>query len=104
MFNNRWVLRGLVASLALPYIANTAGWLLGEMGRQPWTVFGLLKTVDSVSPSVTFAEVVVTLTLFCVAYGVLAVIDGYLLAKTARKGSAVEETVEAPEEQLVAAY
>jgi len=98
------VLRSLIASIALPYIANTAGWLLGEMGRQPWTVFGLLKTVDSVSPSVTFAEVIVTLSLFFLAYGVLAIIDGYLLAKTAKKGSSREETVEAPEEQFVAAY
>lgn len=105
LFNNRWVLRGLIASIALPYIANTAGWLLGEMGRQPWTVFGLLRTVDSVSPVVTFTEVVVTLTLFFVVYGILAVIDGYLLVKNAKKGSSVEEeTAEMQEEQLVAAY
>ena len=104
LFNNRWVLRGLIASIALPYVANTAGWLLGEMGRQPWAVFGLLKTVDSVSPSVTFAEVIVTLSMFFLAYGILAVIDGYLLAKVARKGSSEEEVVETPEEQLVAAY
>ncbi|GAC1619364.1 MAG: cytochrome ubiquinol oxidase subunit I [Ktedonobacteraceae bacterium] len=104
LFNSRWVLRGLIASIALPYVANTCGWLLGEMGRQPWTIFGLLRTVDSVSPSVTFAEVVVTLTLFFVMYGILAVIDGYLLVKAAKKGSSVEETVETPEERLVAAY
>ncbi len=104
LFNNRWVLRGLIASIALPYIANTAGWLLGEMGRQPWTIFGLLRTVDSVSPSVTVVEVAVTLSLFFLAYGVLAVIDGYLLAKVAKQGSSEEETVEAPEEQLVTAY
>ena len=104
LFNNRWVLRGLIASIALPYIANTAGWLLGEMGRQPWTIFGLLRTVDSVSPSVSATEVIVTLSLFFVAYGVLAVIDGYLLTKVAKKGFVEEETVETPEEQLVAAY
>jgi len=105
LFNNRWVLRGLIASLGLPYIANTSGWLLGEMGRQPWTVFGLLRTVDSVSPSVTATEVIVTLTLFCLTYGVLAVIDGYLLAKTAKQGSVEEEeTVETPEKQFVATF
>jgi cytochrome bd ubiquinol oxidase subunit I len=102
LFNNRWVLRGLVASIALPYIANTCGWLLGEMGRQPWAVFGLLKTVNAVSPSVTFAEVIVTLIAFFVLYGILAVIDGYLLFNTARKGSPEEvTTVETQEEQLV---
>ncbi len=104
LFNNRWVLRGLIASIALPYIANTAGWLLGEMGRQPWTIFGLLRTVDSVSPSVSATEVFITLSLFFVTYGVLAVIDGYLLTKVAKKGFVEEETVETPEEQLVAAY
>jgi len=105
LFNNRWVLRGLIASLGLPYIANTSGWLLGEMGRQPWTVFGLLRTVDSVSPSVTATEVIVTLTLFCLTYGVLAVIDGYLLAKTAKQGFVEEEeTVETPEKQFVATF
>jgi cytochrome d ubiquinol oxidase subunit I len=102
LFNNRWVLRGLVASIILPYIANTCGWLLGEMGRQPWAIFGLLKTVNSVSPSVTFAEVVVTLIAFFVAYGILAVIDGYLLLKAAKKGSSEEETIQTQEEQLVA--
>ena len=108
LFNNRWVLRGLIASIALPYIANTCGWLLGEMGRQPWAVFGLLKTVNAVSPSVTFAEVLTTLTLFCVTYGILAVIDGYLLCKVAAKGSVEEPKIkigtETPEEQLVALY
>ncbi len=104
LFNNRWVLRSLVASIALPYIANTCGWLLGEMGRQPWTVFGLLKTVNSVSPSVTFAEVIVTLVAFCTLYGILAVVDGYLLVKTAKKGSSVEETVQTQEEQLAVTF
>ncbi len=104
LFNNRWVLRGLVASIALPYIANTCGWLLGEMGRQPWAVFGLLKTVDAVSPSVTFAEVIITVSAFFVVYGILAVIDGYLLFNTARKGSPAEVTTvqtQEEEEQLV---
>ncbi len=105
LFTNRWVLRGLIASIILPYIANTCGWLLGEMGRQPWAVFGLLKTVNAVSPAVTFTEVVVTLTIFFILYGILAVIDGYLLFKTARKGSSEEVvTVQTQEEQLVATF
>jgi cytochrome d ubiquinol oxidase subunit I len=105
LFNNRWVLRSLVASIALPYIANTSGWLLGEMGRQPWVVFGLLKTVNAVSPSVTFAEVIVTLIAFFVLYGILAVIDGYLLFNTARKGSSEEvTTIQTQEEQLVITF
>ena len=104
LFNNHWVLRGLIASIVLPYIANTCGWLLGEMGRQPWIVFGLLKTVNAVSPSVTFGEVLVTLIAFFALYGILAVIDGYLLFKTARKGSSEEVTVQPQEEQFVVTF
>ena len=104
LFNNHWVLRGLMASFVLPYIAITCGWLLGEMGRQPWIVFGLLKTVNAVSPSVTFGEVLVTLIAFFALYGILAVIDGYLLFKTARKGSSEEVTVQPQEEQFVVTF
>ncbi len=104
LFNNRWVLRGLITSTSLPYIANTCGWLLGEMGRQPWTVFGLFKTVNSVSPSVTAVEVLITLTIFFVLYGILAVIDGYLLVKTAKKGFVKEVTKPVQEKQMVLSY
>ena len=74
------------------------------MGRQPWAVFGLLKTVDAVSPSVTFTEVIVTVTAFFIVYGILAVIDGYLLFNAARKGSSEEVTVQTQEEQLVVTF
>jgi len=71
---------------ALPVIANTAGWTFTEMGRQPWVVFGMLKTSDAVSPSVSTAEVAITLIGFTLLYGVLAVIGGRIFLQKARKG------------------
>ena len=50
LLKTRWLLAVLPFALFLPYLANTAGWMLTEMGRQPWVVFGLLKTKDAVSP------------------------------------------------------
>jgi cytochrome bd ubiquinol oxidase subunit I len=73
--------------LFLPYIANTTGWILTEMGRQPWVVFGLLKTSDAVSKSVTSGMVLTSLIGFTLVYGVLMVADVYLLAKYAKKGA-----------------
>jgi len=71
---------------ALPVIANTAGWIFTEMGRQPWVVFGMLKTSDAASPSVSTAEVAITLVGFTLLYGVLAVIAGRIFLEKARKG------------------
>jgi cytochrome d ubiquinol oxidase subunit I len=78
----------LVAAIALPYIANTAGWLMTELGRQPWIVFGLMKTQDAVSPTVSPGMVLLSLVVFTLLYGALMVADVYLLAKFARGGAA----------------
>lgn len=84
-------LKLLLPAMALPYIANTAGWLLTEMGRQPWIVYGLLKTKDAVSPAVTPGMLVFSLVVFTLVYGGLLVADVYLLARFARKGTVEEE-------------
>jgi cytochrome d ubiquinol oxidase subunit I len=68
-------------AIALPYVANSTGWIFTEIGRQPWIVFGLMKTADGVSPTVTAAEVGFTLVGFTVLYGALMAADVYLLAK-----------------------
>jgi cytochrome d ubiquinol oxidase subunit I len=60
------------------------------MGRQPWIVFGLMKTADAVSPTLTPAMVWTSLIAFTLIYGVLMIVDIYLLVKYARAGS-VEE-------------
>jgi len=82
-------------AMVLPYLATTSGWLLTELGRSPWVVFGLMKIEDAISPTVTAGEVLLSLVVFTVVYGVLAFADVYLLAKYAR---VVPGAVEQPEE------
>ncbi len=79
------LLRLLPWAILLPYIANTTGWLLTELGRQPWIVFGLMKTENAVSKSVTGMDVLLSLILFTLIYGVLMAFDIYLLIKYARR-------------------
>ncbi|MGD8598523.1 MAG: cytochrome ubiquinol oxidase subunit I, partial [Anaerolineae bacterium] len=90
-----WFLRLLPLAIFLPYLANTTGWLLAETGRQPWIVYGLMKTVEGASASVGAGNVLFSLLVFGLIYATLMVADIYLLAKYARKGPA-EETHEAP--------
>ncbi len=86
-----WFLKVLPFFIALPYLSNTTGWLLAEMGRQPWVVFGLLKTADAASPNLSVGMVLTTVIGFTLLYGVLMVADIYLLAKYAKKGAGSEE-------------
>ncbi|MFG2084744.1 MULTISPECIES: cytochrome ubiquinol oxidase subunit I [unclassified Spirillospora] len=74
------------AFLGLPFLANTAGWLLTEMGRQPWIVQGLLRTHDAISPKVGSGQVIGTLIGFTVLYGVLAVIEAWLIVRAVKAG------------------
>ena len=76
----------LVFSIPLPYIANQLGWIVSEVGRQPWIVYGVMKTADAVSKNISTAQVAVSLFGFTVLYGALGIIDIYLLTKFARKG------------------
>lgn len=87
-FPEKWIKRSgwLVWIILLPYVANTTGWLLTETGRQPWVVHGLMQTRDAVSPNLTPATVLISLIGFVLIYGVLMVIDLYLLLKFAKKG------------------
>ncbi|MBI5960632.1 MAG: cytochrome ubiquinol oxidase subunit I [Chloroflexi bacterium] len=81
-------------AIFLPYIANSAGWIMTEMGRQPWIVFGLQRTEDAVSPNVSAEMVGLSLVIFTVLYGALMGVDAYLLVKFGRRGP-VEETLDA---------
>ncbi|WP_236794271.1 cytochrome ubiquinol oxidase subunit I [Amycolatopsis sp. GM8] len=83
---SRWFYRAAIASLALPFLANSVGWIFTEMGRQPWAVFGVLKTADGVSPTVGAGTVLTSLIVFTVLYGALAVVDGVLMVRYAKAG------------------
>jgi cytochrome d ubiquinol oxidase subunit I len=76
----------MLFAIPLPYIAQQMGWVVAELGRQPWIVYGVLKTADGVSKSVTSTQVLLSLIGFTVLYGVLGAVDIYLLAKYAKKG------------------
>jgi cytochrome d ubiquinol oxidase subunit I len=93
----RWLSRLLVLALPAPLIAVTAGWLLSEMGRQPWVVAGELLTAAGVSPGVSLAEVAISLTIFTLLYGSLAVAEAVLLTRHVRKGLDEPEPVRAAE-------
>jgi len=80
----RW-LKWAVWVVPLPYIANSTGWILTESARQPWIVHGLLKTEDAVSP-LSPGLVLMSLIGFGLIYGILMVVDGYLLVKFAKAG------------------
>jgi cytochrome d ubiquinol oxidase subunit I len=81
-------------TIAFPYLANTFGWLMTEMGRQPWVVFGVLRTTDAVSTVLTNnpGMVLTSLVLFTLVYGILMVVDVYLLVKYARIVPPVNDT------------
>ncbi|MNZ76001.1 Cytochrome bd-II ubiquinol oxidase subunit 1 [compost metagenome] len=62
-----------------------------EIGRQPWTVFGLMKTEDSISPSVTGGQVLFSLISFCTIYSILGIVMVYLFVKVIKKGPNAEK-------------
>ncbi|GIH90799.1 cytochrome ubiquinol oxidase subunit I [Planobispora siamensis] len=81
-----WFARLCLLALPLPFIAMIAGWLLSEIGRQPWTVQGELLTAASVSPGVSLTEVAVSLAVFTLLYGLLAVAEAVLIVRHVKAG------------------
>ncbi len=80
-----WYLKLMFFSIPLPYIANQLGWIVAEVGRQPWIVYGLLKTSDAVSP-VASSQVLTTLIAFILVYGLLGAVGLYLIVQHVKKG------------------
>jgi cytochrome d ubiquinol oxidase subunit I len=73
-----------------PIVGHSAGWIFTEMGRQPWTVVGLYRTSESVSPSVTGGTVLTSLILYTLLYGILAVVEVGLVIKYVKIGPPTE--------------
>lgn len=88
LFEKRWVLWILMLSFPFPYIANTAGWMTAELGRQPWLVYGLLRTVDGTSPTVSAGNGLFTLLGFLGMYFVIGVLFILLVLKKIGSGPA----------------
>ena len=78
-------LKLMFLSIPLPYIAIEAGWVLAEVGRQPWIVYGVMRTSDAVSPIAT-SQVLVSFLAFILVYGVLGAVGYYLIIRNVRKG------------------
>lgn len=93
LFNQAWLLWVFVFSVGLPFIANQAGWVAAEVGRQPWAVQGLLRTKDSVSKSVAASDVLISLIMFGFVYLLLFILFIYVLDRKIKTGPA---EVEAP--------
>jgi cytochrome d ubiquinol oxidase subunit I len=94
----------------LPLLANSFGWIFTETARQPWAVFGLIKTADGVSAVVSAGAVLFTMIVFTLLYGVLAFIEFGLIMKVIKNGPTEEIDYEDPQlggsedKQLVMAY
>jgi cytochrome d ubiquinol oxidase subunit I len=80
----KWFQRAAIVAIAFPFLANFAGWILTEAGRQPWVVYGLLKTEDAVSSTVSAWTVGLSLGVFVALYTALGAVDFYLMRRYAR--------------------
>ncbi len=85
LVETRWYLKIMLFAIPLPYIAIEMGWILAEVGRQPWIVYGLLKTSQAASP-VAASQVLGSLIAFILVYGLLGAVGFYLITKNAKKG------------------
>lgn len=92
-FNAKWFLRVAVLAMPLPWIAIEVGWLVAELGRQPWAVDGVLPTFLAAS-SLTVPQIWTTIIGFTLLYGTMAVIEVKLMLATIRKGPEVYEGYE----------
>ncbi len=86
LFETRWYLKLLPLMIPLPLIACEFGWIVAEVGRQPWVVYRVLKTQDAYSANVTGGEVLFSIIMFGVVYALLGVLYIYTLAKIVKRG------------------
>jgi len=86
LFNKRWLLQIFAFSVLLPQIANQAGWFAAEMGRQPWVVYGHLRTNEAFSQEVSSNQILFSLILFFIVYSILFLLFLYSLNKKIKQG------------------
>jgi cytochrome bd ubiquinol oxidase subunit I len=94
LYSHRWFLWVLMLSVPFPYIANEAGWVVSEVGRQPWLVYGLMMTSAGTSTNVAAGETVFTILGFAGIYAMLSILFLFLVARIIHHG---------PEQSLPAA-
>ncbi|HXE75483.1 MAG TPA: cytochrome ubiquinol oxidase subunit I [Candidatus Xenobia bacterium] len=86
LFDSRGMLWVLMLSLPFPYIANTAGWITAEVGRQPWVIYGLMRTAEGISPQVSAGNAWFTLIGFMGMYTVLSILFLFLIYRVIERG------------------
>ena len=86
LYETPWFLRACIACLPLGFVALLAGWVTTEVGRQPWVIYGLLRTVDAVSPAVTTSAVATSLTAFLIVYGMIFPAGIYYMIRLIQRG------------------
>jgi cytochrome d ubiquinol oxidase subunit I len=89
----RWFLWGTFLAFPTGFIAVVSGWYTAEVGRQPWVVYGILRTRDAVTPSLTTTDVLVSLTVYVLVYAVLMTFGFYYIYHLLREGPATEAPV-----------
>ncbi|RQV98763.1 MAG: cytochrome ubiquinol oxidase subunit I [Calditrichaeota bacterium] len=86
LFNKSWLLKIMVVSVLAPQLANQLGWFSAEVGRQPWIVYGLMRTSEGVSKAVTASQTIFSLTLFALIYTLLFILFLFLLDRKIKHG------------------
>jgi cytochrome d ubiquinol oxidase subunit I len=94
LYRSRWFLRSCEGVAPLGFVAVLAGWITTEVGRQPWTVYGLLRTADSVTPSLTGTDVAISLALYVTVYLIMFPTGLAFMAGLVRRG--VQDTEPSP--------
>jgi cytochrome d ubiquinol oxidase subunit I len=100
LYDTAWFLRICEACLPLGFAAVIAGWVTTEVGRQPWVIYGLMRTSDAVTPSLTGVDVLASLILYVVVYLVVYPVTLYYMVVLARAGPLGEEETDRPIEGL----
>ena len=94
LFQTQWLLKIFVIASIAPQLANQFGWFAAEMGRQPWVVYGLLKTSNAFSESVTSHQILFSIILFFIVYAFLFVLFIYMMNKKIQHGPDDESNIE----------
>jgi cytochrome d ubiquinol oxidase subunit I len=93
LFEKRWLMAIFVGAVPLPYLANQLGWVTAEVGRQPWIVYGLLRTSDGLSEAVSRGQTLGSMLMFLLIYGLLFAVWLHVLNDKIQRGP---EPMQAP--------
>ncbi|MFO0658650.1 MAG: cytochrome ubiquinol oxidase subunit I [Polyangiaceae bacterium] len=99
LFGTKWLMKIFVVAVVLPYAANQTGWISAEVGRQPWVVYGLLRTSDAVSKAVAAHQIVGSIVMFTLIYALLFAVWIYVLNSKIQHGPEEHRPTDEPPPQ-----